>query len=150
MKKLMIQQTITGLLFPIFIFLYPANENLPEAYFFPRLLAFIILFLLLLHWLFYLLKAKKTSDISPAANTDEKPLKEIIFYFVALVLTIVLLQYLGFYLTSFLFYLAISYYYRIVEIEPKKITMLISALAFVLAIYFVFALLLKVQTPSSF
>ena len=148
--KIIIQQTFVGLIFPIFIFLYPTNKNLLEAYFFPRLLAFIILFFLLLHWLFYFLKKTKNSTVSTTFRENEKPFKKIIFYFIAVITAILLLQYLGFYLTSFLFYLAVGYYYRIANIKQKKITLLISALLFVFIMYLVFTFLLKVQTPSSF
>jgi Na+/melibiose symporter-like transporter len=145
----MIKQTLVGLIFPIFILFYPINKNFSEAYFFPRLLAFIIFFLLLLHWLFYFLKKAKDSN-EASSTSEEKPLSAIIFYFIAVAIAILLLQYLGFYLISFLFYLAIGYYYRIENMNQKKRTLLISALLFVLAMYLVFAILLKVQTPSSF
>ena len=115
----------------------------PEAYFFPRIITSIMLFLslLLLIQHFY----GKNHPIKKINIAKLTP------FFILIIIFILLGENLGFYLCASLMFLTISYFYYPEKKDMKKILffLLISAV-FMMAIYFLFTFLLKVQVPRFF
>jgi hypothetical protein len=115
----------------------------PDAYFFPRIITSIMLFLslLLLIQHFY----GKNHPIKKINIAKLTP------FFILIIIFILLGENLGFYLCASLMFLTISYFYYPEKKDMKKIIffLLISAV-FMLAIYFLFTFLLKVQVPRFF
>ena len=115
----------------------------PDAYFFPRIITSIMLFLslLLLIQHFY----GKNHPIKKINIAKLTP------FFILIIIFILLGENLGFYLCASLMFLTISYFYYPEKKDMKKILffLLISAL-FMMAIYFLFTFLLKVQVPRFF
>ena len=149
MKLKIIQQLLISLVIPIFVFFYPVNKVFIEAYTFPRILAYIIIALLALHLLFFFLSRTSSATFSDSEESN-KSFTPLLFYFFVVVIGFFIIQYLGFYLTSFLIYLAIIFFYRLQQSGQKIWVMLISAIVFILLIYLIFSVLLKVQTPGIF
>ena len=114
-----------------------------EAYFFPRIITSIMLFLSLLLLIQHIYgKNHPIKKINIAKLTP----------FFILIITFVLLgENLGFYLCASLMFLTICYFYYPEKKDIKKILffLLISAV-FMMAIYFLFTFLLKVQVPRFF
>ena len=115
----------------------------PEAYFFPRVITSIMLFLslLLLIQHFY----GKNHPIKKINIAKLTP------FFILIIIFILLGENLGFYLCASLMFLTICYFYYPERKNMKKILffLLICAL-FMTAIYFLFTFLLKVQVPRFF
>jgi len=115
----------------------------PDAYFFPRIITSIMLFLslLLLIQHFY----GKNHPIKKINIAKLTP------FFILIIIFILLGENLGFYLCASLMFLTISYFYYPEKKDMKKILffLLISAV-FMMAIYFLFTFLLKVQVPRFF
>ena len=115
----------------------------PEAYFFPRIITSIMLFLslLLLIQHFY----EKNHPIKKINIAKLTP------FFILIIIFILLGENLGFYLCASLMFLTICYFYYPEKKDMKKILffLLISAV-FMMAIYFLFTFLLKVQVPRFF
>ena len=114
-----------------------------DAYFFPRIITSIMLFLslLLLIQHFY----GKNHPIKKINIAKLTP------FFILIIIFILLGENLGFYLCASLMFLTISYFYYPEKKDMKKILffLLISAV-FMMAIYFLFTFLLKVQVPRFF
>ena len=114
-----------------------------EAYFFPRIITSIMLFLslLLLIQHFY----GKNHPIKKINIAKLTP------FFILIIVFILLGENLGFYLCASLMFLTICYFYYPEKKDMKKILffLLICAL-FMTAIYFLFTFLLKVQVPRFF
>ena len=114
-----------------------------EAYFFPRIITSIMLFLslLLLIQHFY----GKNHPIKKINIAKLTP------FFILIIIFIILGENLGFYLCASLMFLTICYFYYPEKKDMKKILffLLIGAL-FMMAIYFLFTFLLKVQVPRFF
>ena len=114
-----------------------------EAYFFPRIITSIMLFLslLLLIQHFY----GKNHPIKKINIAKLTP------FFILIIIFILLGENLGFYLCASLMFLTICYFYYPEKKDMKKILffLLICAL-FMTAIYFLFTFLLKVQVPRFF
>ena len=115
----------------------------PDAYFFPRIITSIMLFLslLLLIQHFY----GKNHPIKKINIAKLTP------FFILIIIFILLGENLGFYLCASLMFLTISYFYYPEKKDMKKILffLLIGAI-FMMAIYFLFTFLLKVQVPRFF
>ena len=115
----------------------------PEAYFFPRLITSIMLFLslLLLIQHFY----GKNHPIKKINITKLTP------FFILIIIFILLGENLGFYLCASLMFLTICYFYYPEKKDVKKVLFfLLIGAAFMIAIYFLFTFLLKVQVPRFF
>ena len=115
----------------------------PEAYFFPRIITSIMLFLSLLlliqHFYGKNLPIKK---INIAKLTP---------FFILIIIFILLGENLGFYLCASLMFLTICYFYYPEKKDVKKVLFfLLIGVAFMIAIYFLFTFLLKVQVPRFF
>ncbi len=115
----------------------------PEAYFFPRVITSIMLFLslLLLIQHFY----GKNHPIKKINITKLTP------FFILIIIFILLGENLGFYLCASLMFLTICYFYYPEKKDVKKVLFfLLIGAAFMIAIYFLFTFLLKVQVPRFF
>jgi len=115
----------------------------PDAYFFPRIITSIMLFLslLLLIQHFY----GKNHPIKKINIAKLTP------FFILIIIFILLGENLGFYLCASLMFLTICYFYYPEKKDMKKILFfLIIGVAFMMAIYFLFTFLLKVQVPRFF
>ena len=114
-----------------------------EAYFFPRIITSIMLFLslLLLIQHFY----GKNHPIKKINITKLTP------FFILIIIFILLGENLGFYLCASLMFLTICYFYYPEKKDVKKVLFfLLIGAAFMMAIYFLFTFLLKVQVPRFF
>jgi len=115
----------------------------PDAYFFPRIITSIMLFLslLLLIQHFY----GKNHPIKKINITKLTP------FFILIIIFILLGENLGFYLCASLMFLTICYFYYPEKKDVKKVLFfLLIGAAFMIAIYFLFTFLLKVQVPRFF
>ena len=115
----------------------------PEAYFFPRVITSIMLCLslLLLIQHFY----GKNHPIKKINITKLTP------FFIFIIIFILLGENLGFYLCASLMFLTICYFYYPEKKDVKKVLFfLLIGAAFMIAIYFLFTFLLKVQVPRFF
>ena len=115
----------------------------PEAYFFPRIITSIMLFLslLLLIQHFY----EKNHPIKKINIAKLTP------FFTLIIIFILLGENLGFYLCASLMFLTICYFYYPEKKDMKKVLFfLLIGAAFMMAIYFLFTFLLKVQVPRFF
>ena len=115
----------------------------PEAYFFPRIITSIMLFLslLLLIQHFY----GKNHPIKKINIAKLTP------FFILIIIFVLLGENLGFYLCASLMFLTICYFYYPEKKDVKKVLFfLLIGAAFMVAIYFLFTFLLKVQVPRFF
>ena len=114
-----------------------------EAYLFPRIITSIMLFLslLLLIQHFY----EKDHPIKKINIAKLAP------FFTLIIIFILLGENLGFYLCASLMFLTICYFYYPEKKDMKKVLFfLLIGAAFMMAIYFLFTFLLKVQVPRFF
>jgi len=114
-----------------------------EAYLFPRIITTIMLFLslLLLIQHFY----EKNHPIKKVNIAKLAP------YFILIIIFIILGENFGFYLCASLMFLTICYFYYPEKKDIKKVLFfLLIGTAFMMAIYFLFTFLLKVQVPRFF
>ena len=114
-----------------------------EAYLFPRIITstMFALSLILLIQHFY----EKNHPIKKINIAKLAP------FFTLIIIFILLGENLGFYLCASLMFLTICYFYYPEKKDMKKIIFfLLIAAAFMMAIYFLFTFLLKVQVPRFF
>ena len=118
------------------------TENTSEAYLFPKLITFVMIILSSFSLIFYFLN--KTLSV---AKVD---IKKLSVYLISLTLFVFLGETVGFYLLATLLFFINSYYYS----EDKKIGKIIQnifvTIIFLLFIYFLFSIMLKVQVPRFF
>ena len=115
----------------------------PEAYLFPRIITstMLALSLLLLIQHFY----EKNHPIKKINIAKLAP------FFTLIIIFILLGENLGFYLCASLMFLTICYFYYPEKKDMKKVLFfLVIGAAFMMAIYFLFTFLLKVQVPRFF
>jgi len=115
----------------------------PEAYLFPRIITSIMLALslILLIQHFY----EKNHPIKKINIAKLTP------FFILIIIFILLGENLGFYLCASLMFLTICYFYYPDKKDVKKVLFfLLIGTAFMMAIYFLFTFLLKVQVPRFF
>ena len=115
----------------------------PEAYLFPRIITstMLALSLILLIQHFY----EKNHPIKKINIAKLAP------FFTLIIIFILLGENLGFYLCASLMFLTICYFYYPEKKDMKKILFfLLIGAAFMMAIYFLFTFLLKVQVPRFF
>jgi len=114
-----------------------------EAYLFPRIITSImlVLSLLLLIQHFY----EKNHPIKKINIAKLTP------FFILIIIFVLLGENLGFYLCASLMFLTICYFYYPEKKDLKKVLFfLLICAAFMMAIYFLFTFLLKVQVPRFF
>ena len=115
----------------------------PEAYLFPRIITstMLVLSLILLIQHFY----EKNHPIKKINIAKLAP------FFTLIIIFILLGENLGFYLCASLMFLTICYFYYPEKKDMKKVLFfLLIGAAFMMAIYFLFTFLLKVQVPRFF
>ena len=115
----------------------------PEAYLFPRIITstMLVLSLILLIQHFY----EKNHPIKKINIAKLAP------FFILIIIFILLGENLGFYLCASLMFLTICYFYYPEKKDMKKVLFfLLIGAAFMMAIYFLFTFLLKVQVPRFF
>ena len=115
----------------------------PEAYLFPRIITstMLALSLILLIQHFY----EKNHPIKKINIAKLAP------FFTLIIIFILLGENLGFYLCASLMFLTICYFYYPEKKDMKKVLFfLLIGAAFMMAIYFLFTFLLKVQVPRFF
>ena len=115
----------------------------PEAYLFPRIITstMLVLSLILLIQHFY----EKNHPIKKINIAKLAP------FFTLIIIFILLGENLGFYLCASLMFLTICYFYYPDKKDMKKVLFfLLIGAAFMMAIYFLFTFLLKVQVPRFF
>jgi len=114
-----------------------------EAYLFPRIITstMLALSLILLIQHFY----EKNHPIKKINIAKLAP------FFILIIIFILLGENLGFYLCASLMFLTICYFYYPEKKDMKKVLFfLLIGAAFMMAIYFLFTFLLKVQVPRFF
>jgi|TARA_B100001287_G_scaffold104035_1_gene87490 hypothetical protein len=118
------------------------TETTSEAYLFPKLITFVMIILSSFSLFFYFMN--KTSSV---ANID---IKKLSVYLFSLILFIFLGEIIGFYFLAILLFLINSYYYS--EIKNLKIIIqnMIITIVFMIFIYVLFSIMLKVQVPRFF
>jgi len=115
----------------------------PEAYLFPRIITSIMLLLsvLLLVFHFY----EKNYQIETINISKLSPILILIIFFIFTG------EYLGFYFSTSIIFLTISYFYFPQKKDVKKLLFfLLIGTCFMTTIYFLFSFLLKVQVPRFF
>jgi len=115
----------------------------PEAYLFPRIISSIMMFLAILLLIFH---------FNEKHHQDQKiNIVKLAPFFILIVIFILLGENLGFYLSTSLIFLIISFVYFPEKKNFKNILLfIIVGFCFMCVIYFLFTFLLKVQVPRFF
>ena len=114
-----------------------------EAYLFPRIITSIMMFLAILLLIFH---------FNEKQHQDQKiNIVKLTPFFILIVIFILLGENLGFYLSTSLIFLIISFVYFPEKKNFKNILLfIIVGFCFMCVIYFLFTFLLKVQVPRFF
>ena len=113
-----------------------------EAYIFPKLLSTVMIILSFLSLVLYLYnKNEKITEVD---------IKKLSIYLGSLLLFLVLGELLGFYFLAVLIFLIICYVYSEKKNKKSIFYNFLITLCFMIFIYFLFAILLKVQAPRFF
>ena len=113
-----------------------------EAYLFPKLLSSVMIVLSSLSVILYFYnKNKKITEID---------IKKLSIYLGSLVLFLLFGELLGFYFLAVLIFLITCYFYSEKENKETIFYNFLITLSFMLFVYFLFAILLKVQVPRFF
>ena len=118
------------------------SENSSEAYLFPKLITFVMIILSSFSLIFYFLK--KSFSIA------EVDIKKLSIYLISLILFVFFGEIVGFYFFAILLFFINSYYYSEDKNIKKIIQNMIVTFIFMLFIYFLFSIILKVQVPRFF
>ena len=113
-----------------------------EAYIFPKLLSTVMIILSFLSLVLYFYnKNEKITEVD---------LKKLSIYLGSVLLFLVLGELLGFYFLAVLIFLIICYVYSEKKNKKSIFYNFLITLCFMIFIYFLFAILLKVQAPRFF
>jgi hypothetical protein len=113
-----------------------------EAYIFPKLLSTVMIILSFLSLVLYFYnKNEKITEVD---------LKKLSIYLGSLLLFLVFGELLGFYFLAVLIFLIICYVYSEKKNKKSIFYNFLITLSFMIFIYFLFAILLKVQAPRFF
>ena len=118
------------------------SENTSEAYLFPKLITSVMIILSSFSLIFYFLN--KTLSVV------EVDIKKLSVYLISLILFIFFAEIVGFYFLAILLFFINSYYYSEDKNIKKIIQNMIVTFIFMLFIYFLFSIMLKVQVPRFF
>jgi len=114
-----------------------------EAYLFPRITTSIMLLLSLLLLVFHFYEKNYQTETINISKLSPILILIIFFIFTG--------EYLGFYFSTSIIFLTISYFYFPQKKDVKKLLFfLLVGTCFMTTIYFLFSLLLKVQVPRFF
>ena len=114
----------------------------PEAYLFPKIITSVMIILSSLSLLFYFFeKNQKIAKID---------MIKLSVYLILIFLFILFGEILGFYFSATLIFLTVCYYYSENKATKVIIYNLLVTICFMLFIYFLFSVLLKVQVPRFF
>ena len=115
----------------------------PEAYLFPRIITSIMLLLSLLLLVFHFYEKNYQTETINISKLSPILILIIFFIFTG--------EYLGFYFSTSIIFLTISYFYFPQKKDIKKLLFfLLIGTCFMTTIYFLFSFLLKVQVPRFF
>jgi len=115
----------------------------PEAYLFPRIITSIMLLLSLLLLVFHFYEKNYQTETINISKLSPILILIILFIFTG--------EYLGFYFSTSIIFLTISYFYFPQKKDIKKLLFfLLIGTCFMTTIYFLFSFLLKVQVPRFF
>ena len=113
-----------------------------EAYIFPKLLSTVMIILSFLSLVLYLYnKNEKITEVD---------IKKLSIYLSSLLLFLVFGELLGFYFLAVLIFLIICYVYSEKKNKKSVFYNFLITICFMIFIYFLFAILLKVQAPRFF
>ena len=113
-----------------------------EAYIFPKLLSTVMIILSFLSLVLYFYnKNEKITEVD---------IKKLFIYLGSLLLFLVFGELLGFYFLAVLIFLIICYVYSEKKNKKSIFYNFLITLCFMIFIYFLFAILLKVQAPRFF
>ena len=118
------------------------SENTSEAYLFPKLITSVMIILSSFSLIFYFLN--KTLSVA------EIDIKKLSVYLVSLIIFIFIGETIGFYFLAILLFFINSHYYSENKDIKKIIQTIIITIIFMLFIYFLFSIMLKVQVPRFF
>jgi len=115
----------------------------PEAYLFPRIITSIMLLLSLLLLVFHFNEKNYQTETINISRLSPILILIIFFIFTG--------EYLGFYFSTSIIFLTVSYFYFPQKKDVKKLLLiLLIGICFMTTIYFLFSFLLKVQVPRFF
>ena len=118
------------------------SENSSEAYLFPKLITFVMIILSSFSLIFYFL--------NKSFSVVEVDIKKLSIYLISLILFVFFGEIVGFYFFAILLFFINSYYYSEDKNIKKIIQNMIVTFIFMLFIYFLFSIMLKVQVPRFF
>ena len=118
------------------------SENTSEAYLFPKLITFVMIILSSFSLIFYFL--------NKSFSVAEVDIKKLSIYLISLILFVFFGEIVGFYFFAILLFFINSYYYSEDKNIKKIIQNMIVTFIFMLFIYFLFSIMLKVQVPRFF
>ena len=118
------------------------SENSSEAYLFPKLITFVMIILSSVSLIFYFL--------NKSFSVAEVDIKKLSIYLISLILFVFFGEIVGFYFFAILLFFINSYYYSEDKNIKKIIQNMIVTFIFMLFIYFLFSIMLKVQVPRFF
>ena len=118
------------------------SENSSEAYLFPKLITFIMIILSSFSLIFYFL--------NKSFSVAEVDIKKLSIYLISLILFVFFGEIVGFYFFAILLFFINCYYYSEDKNIKKIIQNMIVTFIFMLFIYFLFSIMLKVQVPRFF
>tara|TARA_B110000037_G_C16982061_1_gene449440 strand:+ start:520 stop:966 length:447 start_codon:yes stop_codon:yes gene_type:complete len=118
------------------------SENSSEAYLFPKLITFVMIILSSFSLIFYFL--------NKSFSVAEVDIKKLSIYLISLILFVFFGEIVGFYFFAILLFFINCYYYSEDKNIKKIIQNMIVTFIFMLFIYFLFSIMLKVQVPRFF
>ena len=118
------------------------SENSSEAYLFPKLITFVMIILSSFSLIFYFL--------NKSFSVAEVDIKKLSIYLISLILFVFFGEIVGFYFFAILLFFINSYYYSEDKNIKRIIQNMIVTFIFMLFIYFLFSIMLKVQVPRFF
>ena len=118
------------------------SENSSEAYLFPKLITFVMIILSSFSLIFYFL--------NKSFSVAEVDIKKLSIYLISLILFVFFGEIVGFYFFAILLFFINCYYYSEDKNIKKIIQNMIVTVIFMLFIYFLFSIMLKVQVPRFF
>ena len=117
-------------------------ETTKEAYLFPKLITTVMIILSTFSLIIYFLnKTKSFSEIN---------IQKLSVYLISLILFIFLGETIGFYFLAILIFLINSYYYSESKNLKRFIQNIVVTILFMVFIYLLFSVMLKVQVPRFF